>query len=991
MAIIPGTPAGETLEGTADDDEIHGEGGDDTLYGYGGDDDLFGDEGDDELFGGVGQDYLNGGEQNDILHGGDDNDELYGSDGNDTLHGDAGDDFLDGGTGTNILYGGTGNDTLIVSGPLTAYGDADDDTFSIDLGGSTDIISLDGGAGTDTLFVSTAGIGTGYTNMTLTSIEIFDANNQSVQITAGFLDSFSTILNIYWISHSSSGGISDLTGKVGSQAGRFNGLDGNDTIIIGEGATGDWQLFGDLGNDHLVGGDGHDYIYGLYGDDILDGGSGNDQIVADLGDRVYGRDGNDLIEVDGLGATNVRAFGGNGDDEFTYSGLSASDIVHIDGGNGIDTLRSDGPDPSHLENMTATDVEIFDAVESWIYFSAGFFDNFTSLQNLNILFHSGEGGTSDFTGKLGAESGQIFGSSSASDTIILGDATGAWTVIGQGGDDILNGGLGADTLSGREGMDIVNGGDGDDILVGGLDADILTGGAGADAFVIWVGESDGELITDFEVIDFISTTYAGFRGTENFTASGGSELRYDIVGPDTIFQGDTDGDGIADESFTLTGRFDFTQDEFDLLRGTEDTTPYFDAIRDFGNNGTDDLLFHLPSQGNFFRLDDPADGGSASNEGRPGSTSLGLTDLDGDGTLDHILKAASGAHVVQYGAENSTSSNIGRGNSVISGFADIDGDGAAEAFAQSLNPNVDRLFLLDDQFGTITNLQISGQTLKGFGDFDGDGITDALIENAEGAKRIYSDADGMVLYGKKNNDTVAIGDFDGDGDDDLLTTRGGGNPFYILEGDTTSPFDTETSIGFAFHTLVAAGDFDGDGATDVLIRETATDNWSVLSSGLTVESALGFSAYEYEAIGDFNGDGEADILWRVGTDRGRIFYSGEPAGFSAVNDMLGQDVRDIADYDGDGLDDILISDRTTGGFSILSGGTGSPIALDSSLDGASVVSANGIDTLGLVPSQPAVSTEGSDPLEMALTRPEYDLSDENFRHDMINHSQFDGM
>ena len=106
--------------------------------------------------------------------------------------------------------------------------------------------------------------------------------------------------------------------------------------------------------------------------------------------------------------------------------------------------------------------------------------------------------------------------------------------------------------------------------------------------------------------------------------------------------------------------------------------------------------------------------------------------------------------------------------------------------------------------------------------------------------------------------------------------------------------------------------------------------------------------------------------------------------------MLGQDVRDIADYDGDGLDDILISDRTTGAFSILSGGTGSSIALDSSLNGASVVSTNGIETLGLIGSVPAISTaetSTADPLTAVFERQTPDLSDDGLNHNAF--SMFD--
>ena len=87
-----------------------------------------------------------------------------------------------------------------------------------------------------------------------------------------------------------------------------------------------------------------------------------------------------------------------------------------------------------------------------------------------------------------------------------------------------------------------------------------------------------------------------------------------------------------------------------------------------------------------------------------------------------------------------------------------------------------------------------------------------------------------------------------------------------------------------------------------------------------------------------------------------------------------------SEFDGDGLDDILISDRSTGAFSILSGGTGSPISLDTGLNGAGVISANGVDTLGLIPDLPDVGSVGSmhpDPLETTFS--ETDTSGETAR------------
>ncbi|MAP94086.1 MAG: hypothetical protein CMK07_03950, partial [Ponticaulis sp.] len=258
----------------------------------------------------------------------------------------------------------------------------------------------------------------------------------------------------------------------------------------------------------------------------------------------------------------------------------------------------------------------------------------------------------------------------------------------------------------------------DDIAIGAYYAD-ASGNADSGATYIVFGSSAGFAAQ----IDLTS-----LDGTSGFKLNGAASG--DWSGYAVSEAGDFNGDGLADfltgspnadpngtsnagTTYLLFGRQQRIENAVTANISIELFTPF----RDFDLSGTTDLLFQMPGAGSFFRLNDPASGSLPSNEARPDSTSMGFADIDGDGILDHVMKGANRAHIVQFGADNDTSQNIGRGNSMIAGFADIDGDGEAEAFAQSLNPNVSRLFLLDDQFGTITNLRISDQTLKGFGDF----------------------------------------------------------------------------------------------------------------------------------------------------------------------------------------------------------------------------------------------------------------------------------
>ncbi|MDM8349815.1 calcium-binding protein, partial [Pseudomonas sp. sp1636] len=75
--------------------------------------------------------------------------------------------------------------------------------------------------------------------------------------------------------------------------------------------------------------------------------------------------------------------------------------------------------------------------------------------------------------------------------------TGAFTGIGNGLDNLINGSLGNDSLSGGAGNDRLTGSAGDDILDGGAGADIMVGGVGNDTFMFAAGFGN-DLIIDFD-------------------------------------------------------------------------------------------------------------------------------------------------------------------------------------------------------------------------------------------------------------------------------------------------------------------------------------------------------------------------------------------------------------------------------------------------------------------------------------------------------------
>ncbi|MGB3406737.1 MAG: calcium-binding protein [Jannaschia sp.] len=104
-------------------DTVSGGQGNDLLRGNGGDDSLQGDDGKDTLYGGLGNDTLRGGGDNDLVYGGD------------------GDDFLNGGANGDTLFGGAGSDTF-----LRNYGDFIDTYQDFEAGPGADVMLISGSA-----------------------------------------------------------------------------------------------------------------------------------------------------------------------------------------------------------------------------------------------------------------------------------------------------------------------------------------------------------------------------------------------------------------------------------------------------------------------------------------------------------------------------------------------------------------------------------------------------------------------------------------------------------------------------------------------------------------------------------------------------------------------------------------------------------------------------------------------------------------------------
>ena len=223
--------------------------------------------------------FANGG--NDTVNGGETHDTIDGGSGNDTLFGNGGDDTFIGGTGIDEAFGGSGNDT------------ADPSVESFKGGTGQDGILIEGTAGNDHIELDRElREGKPYFIFTINgeTFEVQYSEGETITVRAGNGNDrviTARTARMSWVL--------ELFGEAGNDL--LIGGDRNDLL---DGGAGNDRLVGLGGNDTLKGGRGHDRLLGGEGDDLLDGGSGFDRLIGGLGtDRIFARDRHfDLIFAD---------------------------------------------------------------------------------------------------------------------------------------------------------------------------------------------------------------------------------------------------------------------------------------------------------------------------------------------------------------------------------------------------------------------------------------------------------------------------------------------------------------------------------------------------------------------------------------------------------------------------------------------------------------------------------------------------------------------
>ncbi len=431
-----------TITGTGGSDQLYGGLGGDVLSGGNGNDLLVGDAGDDQLFGEAGADRFDGGAGADTFTGGagidrvdynvattlilnaggvaqagssaealgdtfvgieyirgsalDDNIDvstavgiLWGYGGNDTLTGGAGSNEINGGAGNDVIHGGGSNGSQMVGD--IGYARVEDDLF--------------GGDGEDTILTETLAGQLAYA--------FGDAGNDTIIGGAGNDGLFG------------GDGADSISGGAGIN--NINGGAGND-VIHGGGASNATTS----ATESLFGGDNDDtiyvetlagqraYVYGDAGNDTLIGGAGNDELTGGAGaDSISGGGGtNRMFDADGA-SSGDRYEGGSGRDDIIYSGYASGATLDFSlaGADSWDSLID------CIQFMTPATV-----------IGSANADNFAGVGNNADTFYGG-GGNDWLTGNGGND-----------------------YLSGGANNDRLDGGLGSDTLIGGAGSDVLNGG-----------------------------------------------------------------------------------------------------------------------------------------------------------------------------------------------------------------------------------------------------------------------------------------------------------------------------------------------------------------------------------------------------------------------------------------------------------------------------------------------------------------------------------------------------
>jgi hypothetical protein len=342
-----------------------------------------------------------------------------------------------------------------------------------------------------------------------------------------------------------------------------------------------------------------------------------------------------------------------------------------------------------------------------------------------------------------------------------------------------------------------------------------------------------------------------------------------------------------------------------------------------------------------------------------GPSFVAAADFDGDGKIDMAVVNATDASVSIF---------LGNGNGTFQSkvdypagsyphslaVADLNGDGKPDLVVTGQSAVIVLLGSGGGTFSPPVSYPVSADPVSiALGDFNGDGIPDVAVAKSDsGLSILLGNGDGTfqppvssLLYFAP--DWATAGDLNGDGRTDLAVAETGPNVHTFLGvGDGSFQFNKTLPLGYPPPVFVTVGDLNGDGKLDIITANNAGFVSVLLGNGDgTFQGAISYPAggwTSYVAVGDIDGDGYPDLaVANSRSDSNQVFVllgNGDGTFKPPVSYAAGMEPAclAIADFNGDGLADLAVTNVMDGTVSVLLGVSANLTTITTNPSGLSV-------------------------------------------------------